>query len=135
MARTPRAAAATPRPRRRAAAATEAGTASVTAAAEEGGADKSLTVKLLIERVVARTDLKKKEAKTAVEAALAVLGDAMAAGETLNLPPFGKMRVNRKKDKANGESMTLRMRRGSGGRWGGQKADENAKEPLAAADE
>ena len=51
-----------------------------------------------IDRAVERGDVKKRDAKPAIEAALAVLSEALMAGEELNLPPMGKMRVVKSKD-------------------------------------
>ncbi|PKP73791.1 MAG: hypothetical protein CVT84_11790 [Alphaproteobacteria bacterium HGW-Alphaproteobacteria-6] len=45
------------------------------------------------------------------EATLAALGDALAAGDDLVLPPFGKLRINRQRDLPTGAVMTLRLRR------------------------
>lgn len=47
----------------------------------------------------------------AVEATLAELGRAIAAGETLALPPFGKARVSRQKTVKGSEVLVLRLRR------------------------
>lgn len=64
-----------------------------------------------IDRVVARTDVKKRDAKPAIEAALAVLAEALSQGEELNLPPMGKLRVVKSKDLGEGvKVMTLKLR-------------------------
>ena len=64
-----------------------------------------------IDRAVARTDVKKRDAKPAIEAALAVLAEALEKGEELNLPPMGKMRVVKSKDIGDGARvMTLKLR-------------------------
>lgn len=65
----------------------------------------------LVDRVVARSGLKKKDVKPAVEAMLAVMGQALSDGEELNLQPFGKLRVARRKDLANGQVLTIKLRR------------------------
>lgn len=77
----------------------------------------------LIERVVAQGDLKKRDAKPAVEAALAVLGEALAAGEELILPPLGRVRITRRIDKGNAEILVARIRRSKTM----QKSAENAE--------
>lgn len=65
----------------------------------------------LLDAVVARTNLKKRDVKPAVEAALAVLGDALREGTELNLPPLGKLRIVKNKDLGDGVSvMTLKLR-------------------------
>ncbi len=64
-----------------------------------------------IDRAVARTEVKKRDAKPAIEAALAVLAEALENGEELNLPPMGKMRVVKTKDIGEGAVvMTLKLR-------------------------
>ncbi|MEL6841435.1 MAG: HU family DNA-binding protein [Pseudomonadota bacterium] len=65
----------------------------------------------LLDAVVARTNLKKRDVKPAVEAALAVIGDALARGEQVNLPPMGKLRVIKSKELGEGaQIMTLKLR-------------------------
>lgn len=88
--------------------------------AAKGG---TLRKKDLVERVVTASGAKKKDVRGIVEAVLAVLGDALHAGEILALPPFGKARVNRQKDTAGGETLVVKLRRG--------KAPASAKETLA----
>ena len=64
-----------------------------------------------LDRVMARTDVKKRDAKPAIEAAMAVLAEALADGEDINLPPLGKLRVVRSKDLESGaQVMTLKLR-------------------------
>jgi len=64
----------------------------------------------LLAQVVARSEVKKKYAKPALEAALAVIGDALAEGRELNLAPMGKVRINRTKQMANGRVIVARIR-------------------------
>ncbi|WP_052700940.1 HU family DNA-binding protein [Loktanella sp. S4079] len=65
----------------------------------------------LFEEVVARTGLKKRDVKPAVEAALAVLGEALERGEDLNIPPLGKLRIVKAKDLTQGgKVMTAKIR-------------------------
>ncbi|KIC49282.1 HU family DNA-binding protein [Tateyamaria sp. ANG-S1] len=66
--------------------------------------------KELVDAVVARSGLKKKDVKPAVEATLAVLGDALKEGRTLNLQPMGKVKINREKALASGRMMVARIR-------------------------
>ena len=70
-----------------------------------------LRKKELIERVVARSGIKKKDAKPTVEAMLAVLGEALSNGEELNLQPFGKVMINRVIDKPNATVIVAKVRR------------------------
>lgn len=65
----------------------------------------------LIDRVVLRSGVKKKDAKPAVEAALAVLGEALSDGEVLQLPPMGKLRVTRTVEQESGEVLVCKLRR------------------------
>lgn len=70
-----------------------------------------LRKKELIERVVARSGLKKKDAKPAIEAMLVVLGEALSNGEELNLQPMGKIMINRVIDKPNATVIVAKVRR------------------------
>lgn len=70
-----------------------------------------LRKKELIERVVARSGIKKKDAKPTIEAMLAVLGEALSNGEELNLHPMGKMMVTRVIEKENATVMVTKVRR------------------------
>ncbi|WP_456389257.1 HU family DNA-binding protein [Profundibacter sp.] len=77
-----------------------------------------LRKKELIERVVARSGVKKKDAKPAIEAMLVVLGEALSNGEELNLQPMGKIMINRVIDKPNATVIVAKVRRrkeGAGG--------------------
>jgi hypothetical protein len=80
----------------------------------------------LVERVVKATGGKKKDVKLMLEAALGVLGDALSAGEELNLPPLGKVKVNRQKTEGGAEVLILKLRRG-----GGKVGNGNPKEGVA----
>ena len=72
---------------------------------------KSLGKRELIDRVVIASGIKKKAAKPVIEAMLKELGDACSRGETLNLQPFGKANVKRRKELENAEIIELRLRR------------------------
>lgn len=82
----------------------------VTAAPQVTIEEPTLRKKELIERVVARSGVKKKDAKPTIEAMLAVLGEALAAGEVLNLQPLGKVMVKRNIEKPNAKIMVCRVR-------------------------
>ena len=102
-------------------------------AADDAAGDKPASAMLkkpeFLERVIARTDIKKRDAKPAIETALAVLGDALLAGEEVNLPPLGKLRVVRSKDLESGaQVMTLKLRTP-------KDASRAAQSGLAAADD
>lgn len=65
----------------------------------------------LLDEVVARTNLKKRDVKPAVEAALAVIGEALRDGADLTLPPLGKLRVVKSKELTEGAAvLTLKLR-------------------------
>ncbi len=86
-----------------------------------------LRKKQLVERVVKATGAKKKVAREVLDAALAEIGEALSRGEGLNLPPLGKARVNRQKEKGAGEVLVLKLRRSG--------KDGEADESLADAAE
>ena len=78
-----------------------------------GGDPSELRKPALIDLVVAQSGIKKKDAKPVVEATLAVLGQALSEGKSLNLQPFGKLKITRSKDLANGQMLVARVRRSS----------------------
>lgn len=87
-----------------------------------------LKIKDLVSRVAEATGGKKKGVREMVEATLAVLGDALAKGEDLNLPGLGRTRIARTSEKDGASLMTLKVRRGAH-----RKKEE--KEPLAEEEE
>lgn len=91
--------------------------------------DRFLRKKELIERVVTQSGLKKKDVKPVVEATLTVLGEALSKQEPLNLQPFGKLIVNRRKEQPNAEVLITRIRRPL------QSVEEDRKDPLADLEE
>jgi len=82
----------------------------------------------LIEMIVERTGVKKRDAKPTIEAALQILGEALAEGRELNLQPLGKIRVNRMKKLSSARVMTCKVRQTI-------KEEANEPEPLAEAAE
>lgn len=64
----------------------------------------------LINAVVEKSGMKKKDVKPIVEATLAVLGAALQDSRELNLQPLGKIKVNREKKKPSGKVMIARIR-------------------------
>lgn len=66
--------------------------------------------KELIDLVVTRSGIKKKDAKPVVESVLAILGESIADGRELNLQPFGKLRINRTEEKPNGRVIVCKLR-------------------------
>ncbi|MGJ5618928.1 HU family DNA-binding protein [Sulfitobacter sp. MF3-043] len=69
-----------------------------------------LRKKELIETVVTRSGVKKKDAKPVVDAMLAVLGDALADNRDLILPPLGRIKIRREKKLPNGRVLTVKIR-------------------------
>ncbi len=89
---------------------------------------EDLRKKELIDAVVARSGIRKRDAKPAVEAALAILGEALAQGRELNLRPMGKLKVTRMKKGSHGQIIHARVRQ--------PDEDENLfPNPLAQAAE
>lgn len=66
--------------------------------------------KELIDAVVKRSGIKKKDAKPVVEAMLDVLGEALGEARELNLQPFGNVKVKRAKELANAKVMVTKIR-------------------------
>lgn len=66
--------------------------------------------KELIDLVVERSGIKKKDAKPVVEATLEILGEALAETRELNLQPLGKVKVRREKLMPNGRVMVTKIR-------------------------
>ena len=83
-----------------------------------------------LDRAVERTDVKKREAKPAIEAALAVPAVSLVNGEELNLPPMGKLRVVKSNDVGEGAKvLKLKLRTMKDG--AGQGADPSPDEADA----
>lgn len=65
----------------------------------------------LIDAVVARSGIRKQFAKPAIETALAILGEALDEGRPLQLPPLGRVKVQKSKEISDGHVLTARIRR------------------------
>jgi Bacterial DNA-binding protein len=102
---------------------------------ESAAATGSLRKKDLLDRVGARSKAKKKDIKDVVEATLLVLGEALAAGEELNLPPLGKAKINRQKGVNGGDMYIIKLRRSTGKAASGDDATDDASETLAEAED
>lgn len=85
--------------------------------------------KQLIDSVVTRSGIKKKDAKPVVEAMLAVLGEAIAEGRELNLRPFGKVKIQRQFDKPSAKVTVARIRQPK------SQGTDAPKDPLVEAAE
>ncbi|MCX7559996.1 HU family DNA-binding protein [Sulfitobacter sp. F26204] len=66
--------------------------------------------KELIDAVVQRSGMKKKDVKPAVEMMLSVMGEAIGDNRELNLPPFGRLKIRREKKLANGRIVVAKIR-------------------------
>lgn len=66
--------------------------------------------KELIDTVVTRSGVKKKDAKPVVDAVLAVLGEALADNRELILPPMGRVKVRKEKKLPNGRVLVVKVR-------------------------
>ena len=77
-------------------------------------AGATLKARDLVARVAQTTGAKVKDIKSTVEATLLELGKSLDAGETLNLPPLGKLRITPAKAEGGSGPMKLKLRRGAG---------------------
>ena len=89
---------------------------------------RELKKKELIDRVALASGLKKPQAKAAIEAALAILGEALEKGDAMNLEPLGKVKVQKEKDAGAARVYACRIRRK-------KPAAGAGKAPLAEAAE
>ncbi|WP_239113250.1 HU family DNA-binding protein [Shimia biformata] len=83
----------------------------------------------LIEAVVERSGVKKRFAKPAIEAALAILGETLAAERDLNLQPMGKVKIQRSKEKGGAKVLTARIRQ-SAQKVKDSKSDSTGEPPA-----
>ncbi|RME18950.1 MAG: hypothetical protein D6801_00045 [Alphaproteobacteria bacterium] len=82
----------------------------------------------LFERVKARASgVKGSDVRTVLDAALEELGALMEAGDSLNAPPLGTLRIQKRNEKAGGMVLVAKLRRKNRGGGG--------KDPLAEAAE
>ena len=64
----------------------------------------------LVNLIVERTGMKKKDVKPVVEATLEALGECIAKGQELNLQPFGRLKVNNTKELSKAMVHSVRIR-------------------------
>jgi Bacterial DNA-binding protein len=88
--------------------------------------EPDLKKKELIDLVVKRSQIKKKDAKPVIEAMLAVLGETIASGRELNLQPLGKLRINRSTDKGTARIIVCKLRQNAGGSGAANAAGADA---------
>lgn len=96
------------------------------ASADAGGPE--MKKQELVQKVVERSGIKKRDAKPVVEAMLSVLGDALAEGRELDLQPLGKVMLNRSNDKSNARIIFAKIRQS-------KKHSESAKDTVAVTEE
>lgn len=82
-------------------------------AADAGAPREALRLKDLVARVAERADVRKPVARGVLEAALDEIGAALSRGQGLNLPPLGKAKVNRQKERGGAEVLVVKLRRGA----------------------
>lgn len=82
--------------------------------------------KEFVERVVAVSGAKKAVARDLSEAVLRVLGEALSNGESLILPPLGKLRVAKHIDRTGAEVLQIKLKRSTG--------EADAKNPKKTED-
>jgi hypothetical protein len=87
----------------------------VEAEAEATSSQAGLKLKDLIDSVATATGGKKPDVKKTVEATLAAIGEALATGKALTVPPLGKLRVVKNK----GPALTLKLRLADGAKAAG----------------
>ncbi len=112
-------------------------TATIVAGAQAVESGPMVKKKDFIDRAVVRSGVKKKDARPAVEAALAVMADALKAGEELNLPPLGKVKVNRVKKLKDATMLIVKIRipNEAGKSASADMDDDGDAAPLAATDD
>lgn len=96
-------------------------------AAEAANPDQ-LRIKDLLDRVAAATDQPKNKLRSVVESTLTELGRALEAGEGINLPQLGKIRIVNSRTEDQSTIMTLKLRRMQG------KSDKASGENEALAE-
>ena len=103
-----------------------AGKAGTAAPAPAEASAPVLKRKELIARAAAASGLKPGEIRRALDGILGELGKALGAGETVNLPPLGKITVKRREQNESRQLVICRLRRRIG-----EKTGQPALEPLA----
>lgn len=76
----------------------------------------------LVDKVVKRAGVKKKDARQVVDAMLAVLGEALAESRELNLKPLGRLKVTKVRQINGGRMMICKLRQGGAGENEGKEA-------------
>jgi len=88
----------------------------------------------MLDKVVSRAKVKKNIAKPLLDAVLEVLGEALAEGRDLNLPPFGKVKVNRIKDLAQARVIVAKIRQAKSAPPGSKSSGRRGAKDEVAPD-
>ncbi|WP_245770611.1 HU family DNA-binding protein [Roseovarius azorensis] len=100
--------------------------------APSGDAGPEMKKQELLDKVLSRADVRKKVARPVVDAVLEVLGEALAEGREMNLPPLGRVKLNRVKDLPNARVIVAKIRQAKpGGRAGAKQRAGDAKDEVA----
>ncbi len=83
--------------------------------------------KELIARAAAASGLKPGEIRRVLDGILGELGKALAAGETVNLPPLGKITVKRREQNESRQLVICRLRRRIGEKTGNPELEPQAE--------
>jgi len=94
---------------------------------EVAGAD--LKKRELIDKVVERSGVRKRNAKPVVEAMIDILGEAISEGRGLNLQPLGKLKHQRRKETGNATVTVAKIRQSKSAGPALDKAKESVAEP------
>ncbi|MCT2541110.1 HU family DNA-binding protein [Sedimentimonas flavescens] len=99
----------------------------------QAAAASALRKKDFVERVAKISGAKKAVARDVAQAVLQVLSEALEKGETIALPPLGKMRVTRTAVNNGASVLHIKLKRGSADASGAvaQKDEKSAADPLA----
>ncbi|MDU8926722.1 HU family DNA-binding protein [Alisedimentitalea sp. MJ-SS2] len=109
------------------------GEAKAPEAAETKTEQPHLRKRPLIDAIAKRSGVKRRDAKAAVEAALEIMGEAIADGSGLNLPGLGKLKVVRTKKLSNAHVYVARIRQAD--KSARPDPETGGKDPLAEAAE
>ena len=82
-----------------------------------------MRTKDLVEAIAPNVSVKRKDLRPLMEAVFKAMGDALAEGKSLNIPPLGKILVKKERKGENADTIVLRLRR--------QHASVKAAESLA----
>ena len=103
--------------------------------APEASVVTTMKKKEMIAKVAEASGVKRSDAKKVLEAVLAELGDALQRGDELNLPPLGKVSVNRQREGSGAHIVIAKLRRPKAmmaGTEEGDVSDVEATETEAA---